>query len=112
MSYGRIENHPVLGPLPKREQIHFRFDGRSYNGYEGETIAAALLASGVRTLRYHEESGTARGIYCNIGHCFECRVSVDGREGVRACLSLIEDEMDIRSGQVLPAPFKEGGHGS
>jgi len=106
---GRIDRHPILGPLPPRKQIRFQFDDRTYLGYEGETIAAALLANGVRTLRRHEASGTPRGIYCNIGHCFECRVTVDGKDNIRACLTPIRDGMVVRSGRKLPAPFVVGG---
>lgn len=102
----RITNHQVLGQLKERKEVNFTFDNKSFTGYEGDTIASALLANGIRTLRVHEESGTARGIYCNIGHCFECRVTVNNRRGVRACLQLIEDGMIVKSGKVQPAPFR------
>jgi len=104
---GRIDFHPVLGPLPVSRAVRFRFDGVPVEAREGETIAASLLAEGVRKLRAHEHSGAARGIYCNIGHCMECRVAVDGRAGVRACLTLVSEGMDVRSGVRLPAPFRE-----
>ncbi|MFD0671418.1 (2Fe-2S)-binding protein [Cohnella sp. GCM10027633] len=105
MSNGRIENHPVLGPLPEARTVRFRFDGRLIDAREGESIAAALLACGIRTLRVHEQRGTPRGIYCNIGHCMECRVTVDGVAGVRACLTPAEDGRDVGSGRLLPTPF-------
>lgn len=107
---GRIGHHPILGPLSARKEISFQFDGTRYTAFESETIAAALLANGVRMLRMHEETGTPRGIYCNIGHCFECRVTVNGLQGIRACLTLVEEGMDVKSGQKLPAPLKQGGH--
>ncbi|WP_337104315.1 (2Fe-2S)-binding protein [Paenibacillus sp. YIM B09110] len=106
MSGGRIEQHPVLGPLPPAATILFTFDGRSYAAREGESVAAALLASGVRTLRLHEEHGSPRGIYCNIGHCMECRVTISGISGVRACLTPVREGMVVRSGTVLPTPFR------
>ncbi|WP_274649248.1 (2Fe-2S)-binding protein [Paenibacillus humicola] len=109
MSPGRIEDHPVLGPLRERRSIAFTFDGQDVSGYEGEPIAAALLACGIRTLRYHEETGTPRGIYCNIGHCFECRVTVNGVGGVRACLTPVQAEMNVERGLPLPSPLKKGG---
>ncbi|WP_199615963.1 (2Fe-2S)-binding protein [Paenibacillus alkalitolerans] len=109
MSGGRIVHHPVLGQLPQRREISFFYNGTAVRGYEGETVAAALLAEGVRTLRFHEETGTPRGIFCNIGHCMECRVTLNGVDGVRACLTTIEDGMDVREGRTLPAPLKKGG---
>lgn len=106
----RIEHHPILGSLPERKLLSFQFNGVTYQAYEGETIAAALLASGIRILRFHEATGTPRGIYCNIGHCYECRVTVNGKPGIRACLTLVEEQMQIRSGEVLPSPLRKGGH--
>lgn len=106
MYKNRITNHPILGKLEERRIVTFTFDGKTYEGYEGETIASALLANGVRTLRENEESGTPRGIYCNIGHCFECRVCVNQSDGIRACLTELEDGMIIESGNRQPSPLK------
>lgn len=106
MKNNRIVDHPVLGKLENRNVITFTFDGQTYQGYEGDTIASALLASGVRKLRVHEETGTPRGFYCNIGHCFECRVTVNQETGVRACLTPIQADMAIESGKVQPDPLK------
>ena len=40
----RIEN----GGLVNREKkLSFKFNGKSYYGYEGDTLASALLANGV-----------------------------------------------------------------
>lgn len=102
----RIVDHPVLGKLTAKKPIKFVFDNQEYLGFEGDTIASALLAYGIRTLRVHEASNEPRGIYCNIGHCFECRVTVDNQEGIRACLTPIENDMSIESGKVQPQPFK------
>lgn len=93
----RIYNHPVLDPIDESDVVTFTFNNKEYQGLRHESIAAALLANGVRTLRHHEESGTPRGIYCNIGHCFECRVIVNGEQGVRACLTPVQDGMNIES---------------
>lgn len=102
----RIIDHPILGKMSEKETIKFTFDNKEYEGLEGDTIASALLANNIRTLRVHEASKRPRGIYCNIGHCFECRVTVDTQEGVRACLTPIENNMSIESGKAQPQPFK------
>lgn len=107
MTTNRIINHPVLGKLDISDTVSFTFDGEKYTGIKGESIAAALLANNTRVLRRHEESGTNRGIYCNIGHCFECRITVNDQEGVRACLTPLEEGMNIFSGQPLETPVKD-----
>ena len=105
MKTNRIVEHPVLGKLENQKPVTFTFDGKTYAGFEGDTIASALLANGIRQLRVHEQSGAKRAIYCNIGHCFECRVTVNQAPGVRACMTPVTDNMVIQSGQLQPTPF-------
>ncbi|WP_077624382.1 (2Fe-2S)-binding protein [Sediminibacillus massiliensis] len=104
----RIKNHPILSIDQDRQEINFTFDGKVLSGYQGDTIASALLANNIRTLRHHEETESPRGIYCNIGHCFECRVTINEHHVQRACLTELAEGMTIQSGKRLPAPFKEG----
>lgn len=93
----RIEDLNRGGLLEKREEVGFTFNGRELTGLAGEPIAAALLANGIRALGRHERSGRPRGIYCGIGHCYECRVTVNGVPGVRACLTPLESGMVVTS---------------
>jgi sarcosine oxidase, subunit alpha len=103
----RITKHPILEIKKDRTPISFTFNDKTYSALEGDTIASALLSIGLRLLRYHDESGTPRGIYCNIGHCFECRVTVNSIEVTRACLTPVLDGMRIESRKPFPLPFKE-----
>lgn len=103
----RIIDHPVLGKIEERKLITFTFNNKEYRGFEQESIAAALLANGVRTLRHHEDNGTPRGIYCNIGHCYECRVVVNGIQGARACLTPLQEDMVIKGERQLPTPVRD-----
>jgi predicted molibdopterin-dependent oxidoreductase YjgC len=73
------------GPTPAGRPLHFTFDGREVLAYEGETVAAALLAAGQRVLRLTGRRGEPRGLFCGMGVCFDCLVQVDGRPNVRAC---------------------------
>ena len=41
----RISNE---GLLNRNKEIFFKFNGKKYTGYEGDTLASALLASGGR----------------------------------------------------------------
>jgi sarcosine oxidase subunit alpha len=103
----RIINHPVLDTIDVTAMISFSFNEKEFQGLKNESLAAALLANGIRTIRLHEESGTPRGIYCNIGHCFECRVTVNGQQGVRACLTPVQEGMVVRSGEKLLTSVKD-----
>ncbi|HEY0182641.1 MAG TPA: FAD-dependent oxidoreductase [Rhodopila sp.] len=87
--------HPSIRPVGR--PIAFRFDDRRIDALEGETIAAALSAAGVTTFR-HTASGAPRGLFCGMGACFDCVVTVNGRIGQRACLTPATDGMTVESG--------------
>lgn len=55
----------------------------------GQTVAAALAASGVRELRQTRRGldGEERGIFCGMGVCQDCLVTVDGVPNSRACMT-------------------------
>lgn len=82
------------------------FEGRRIDARAGETIAARLLAQGIRSFRTGAD-GRARGPLCGMGVCYECLVRV-GRTGdadvgagqwVRACTTPVEDGLTIERQQ-------------
>jgi predicted molibdopterin-dependent oxidoreductase YjgC len=73
----------------------FTLDGIDITAFPGETIAAALLATGRRALRHTEKAGRPRGIFCGMGVCFDCLVTVEGRTHLRACLTPAEPGMHV-----------------
>jgi predicted molibdopterin-dependent oxidoreductase YjgC len=76
---------------PARRRVAFTFDGRDIEAEAGQSIAAALLASGIRSWRTTRIDGAPRGLFCGIGACFDCLVEVNGTPGVRACLVEAQD---------------------
>jgi predicted molibdopterin-dependent oxidoreductase YjgC len=77
--------------------FEFSFEGRLVTARDGQTIGAALLAAGVRTLRITRGDGRPRGMFCGIGVCFDCLVTVDGQTA-RACLCPARPGQDVRAG--------------
>ena len=81
--------------IERGQAIQFLVDGHPIPAYEGETIAAALLAAGRRTFRHTVPGGEPRGVFCGIGVCFDCLVTVDGTQTVRACVTPVSDGMRV-----------------
>jgi glycine/D-amino acid oxidase-like deaminating enzyme len=79
---------------PAGDAIEFEYDGRKVSALDGETIAAALSAAAIIEYR-NTRSGGRRGLYCGMGTCFDCLVSIDGRAGQRACLTKVERGMRV-----------------
>lgn len=84
------------GILARADRITLRFDGVPVPAIAGESIAAALSAAGVLAFR-STASGAPRGLWCGMGACFDCIVTVDGRAGQRACMVKAKDGMCVDS---------------
>ncbi|MFD5801042.1 (2Fe-2S)-binding protein [Streptomyces sp. NPDC127020] len=61
-------------------------DGRRTEALPGRTVAAVLWVAGVTSWRTTRGSGRPRGVFCGIGVCFDCLVTVNDRPNQRACL--------------------------
>ena len=93
----RIEQHPILGSLPPAEAFEFTFDGRPVAAREGDTIASALIANGVKVFRYTHKRGEPRNMFCAIGRCTDCAMTVDGVPNVRTCIALAQSGMVVET---------------
>ena len=94
------------GIRPVAGEAGITFDGENLRGYEGESLAACLTAAGKLGLR-RAKDGAARGIFCGMGVCSECLVSVDGQPNQRACMTSLKAGMRVESqpyGPAGPAP--------
>ncbi|MBU1142179.1 MAG: (2Fe-2S)-binding protein [Firmicutes bacterium] len=90
----RIEKHPIL-TFPKTEDIIFIFEGKKVKGIQGDTIASALHALGIKTLSYSIKEHRPRGFYCAIGNCASCNMIVNGVPNVRTCITPLEENMVV-----------------
>lgn len=90
----RIKDHPILD-FPRGKRVTLWFEGRAIEAHEGETIAAALHAAGVRTLSRSERRHMPRGLFCAIGNCSSCFMVVDGKPNVKTCMTNVKDGMRV-----------------
>ena len=91
MSDLRIKTHR------RGQRVTLRVDGRPITAYSGETVFAALLAEGIKALRYPSGDRTkdVRGGLCGMGVCQECRVTIDGMPDCRACMTEVREGMEV-----------------
>ncbi|MEU8828078.1 (2Fe-2S)-binding protein [Streptomyces sp. NPDC048636] len=73
----------------------FTFDERAVPAEPGQSVAAALIASGIRSWRTTRVEGRPRGVFCGIGVCFDCLVTINGSPNQRACV------IEARPGDVV-----------
>jgi predicted molibdopterin-dependent oxidoreductase YjgC len=79
------------------DQVAFTFDGISVSARAGDSVAAALLAAGIRVFRTTPVSGAPRGPYCMMGVCFECLVRIDGVANRQGCLVPVREGMEVET---------------
>ncbi|MCG5215044.1 (2Fe-2S)-binding protein [Streptosporangium sp. KLBMP 9127] len=66
-------------------EFEISFDGGPVPARQGQTIGAVLHAAGIRSWRTTRFGGRPRGLFCGIGVCFDCLVTVNGTPSLRAC---------------------------
>ena len=75
--------------------VTITFAGRTLQARDGQSVAAALTAAGVRSWRTTRRGARPRGLFCGIGACFDCLLTIDGRPAQRACLVPVRDGMIV-----------------
>lgn len=93
----RVKNHPILGEDNCGEVVEITVDGKAMQAKKGEMIAAVLLANGIKIHRYTAKEHKPRGIFCGIGQCTDCVMTVNGMANVRTCITPVENGMVIET---------------
>jgi D-hydroxyproline dehydrogenase subunit gamma len=78
-----------------RQEVEISVDGQRVLAREGDTVSAALLASGLDVRRATAVSGAPRLPYCMMGVCFDCLVMIDGVGNRQGCLVPVSAGMKI-----------------
>ena len=79
----------------KRPSVQIFVDGVAVAARQGDTVSAALLASGRDVRRATAVSGAPRLPYCMMGVCFDCLVPIDGVGNRQGCLEPVAHGMQI-----------------
>ncbi len=93
----RVQQHPILGKETRNDYVMITVDGEPIQALKGEPIAAALLAAGIKRFRHTPKKNMPRGVYCAIGRCTDCVMTVNGVPNVRTCVEPVKDGMTIRT---------------
>lgn len=86
----RLERGFKRGP-----EVEIIVDGQPVVAYGGETVATALLAHGHLTCQEHRDRPL--GVFCNIGVCHSCLMTIDGISAVRSCQTEVHPGMTVET---------------
>lgn len=79
------------------QAITLLINGTPVKAEPGVTVGSVLHRQQT-ALRASPQLQAPRGLYCGMGVCFECAVTIDG-ETMRACITQVRDGMVV---EVLP----------
>lgn len=88
-------SNSIQSQIERTKEVKFEFDGEEVQGFDGESIAVALLRAERIYLRDAPNSKTPRGMFCNMGICQECVVEIDGRKK-EACRTSVSDGLIVK----------------
>jgi hypothetical protein len=75
--------------------VRITLDGHALTGIAGQTIAGIALANDQLSWRRTSRDGRPRGLFCGIGVCFDCLVTVNGTRDIRACRRRASEGDDV-----------------
>jgi predicted molibdopterin-dependent oxidoreductase YjgC len=88
--FKRLENNPD-------KRVMISIDGKPVAVAAGETVAAAVLVSGMGYTRTTAVSASPRAPFCLMGVCYECLMVIDGQPNRRACQEYVVEGMRIET---------------
>lgn len=94
-----------VSDLDRGTPVRFALDGQPVEAFAGESVAAALYAQGIRTLRRSFKGDQPRGMFCLMGSCQECLVWVGARK-LPSCQIAVTSGLEVES-----LAFRERQHG-
>lgn len=100
LAFHRPAGRPIASGLATQAPAavcHLTVNGQPLTAPAGTTVAAALLAAGLRRFQRAPRHGDPRGLFCGMGVCYECLITVDGTSNVRACVTPVADGMVIET---------------
>ena len=96
---------PSGGFIDRSKSLRFRFNGSEYGGFQGDTVASALMANGVdvihRSFKYHRPRGIS-----NIGYADSAlvqRTDETNTANLLAATTLLHDGMGLKSVNCWPS---------
>lgn len=78
------------------ESFTIEVDGEALPATSGQTVAAVLISAG-RLAWSSSTSGAPRGVFCGMGVCYDCVVTIDGLPDQRACVTPAAPGMHVET---------------
>jgi predicted molibdopterin-dependent oxidoreductase YjgC len=85
----------INNAIPRSKTVTLTIDEKEIAAFQGDTVAAAMLAAGFTFTRITPVKEERRAPYCMMGICFDCLVEINGIPNQRACQILVQEGMRV-----------------
>lgn len=86
-----------LPKFKRGDPFEIEVDGQTVTAYQGETIATVLLAAGIRLFQHNLSGRDPSRLYCGMGVCLQCLVTINGLPSCQACRTLAQPGMKVET---------------
>ena len=83
--------------IDRTQPVAFRFEGKPYDGFLGDSLSSALWSAGTRVLGRSFKYHRPRGVYSLTGYDVNCLVEDGQRTNLRGDTLSIVPDLDVRS---------------
>jgi predicted molibdopterin-dependent oxidoreductase YjgC len=93
----QTDSHFNRQAIHELKSIQVKINGQRVIVQPNDSVASAILLSGIDVNRTTPVSGKKRAPYCMMGVCFDCLVKINGEDNIQACMTKVEENMDIQT---------------
>ena len=86
-----------LPAFRRGKKIEVTIDDQKVKAYEGELVSTVLQAEGISVFGRKHTTSRPSGVYCGMGVCYECLVTINGISNIQACQTFAVDQMVIET---------------
>jgi predicted molibdopterin-dependent oxidoreductase YjgC len=86
-----------LPEITRGAPFEIEVDGQPVTAYAGETLATAMQAAGIRAFTTHTQPHPSSRLFCGMGTCYQCLVTIDGLPNYQACRTLARPGMKVET---------------
>lgn len=86
-----------LSNITRGASFEIEVDGRKVLAYEGENVATVLMTAGIRAFATHAEPHAPSRLYCGMGTCQQCLVTIDDMPNCQACRIFAQPGMKVET---------------
>lgn len=91
------ETASSLPSFQRGKRVDVVVNGRIVEAFAGELVSTVLQAEEYSIFAHKTTTDRASGLYCGMGVCYECLVTINGEKNVRACQTYVADHMTIQT---------------